>query len=139
MLPVAAVIVAVPLPTAVASPEASIVATEALALDHATETPDSTRPFWSRTSAENRTVSPNAVSSAVAGVTVTVVGRGGSGGGAEGSMAPSPHATAQRMATVAQAVSDLCVAMSTLHDIYVADIEEIRLPFQPKTAHFAIQ
>ena len=88
--PEVAVIVAVPLPAAVTSPVASTVATEGSPLDQATATPAIASPFWSRTSAASRTVSPSAVSPAVAGVTVKVVARGGSGAG--GSVAPSPQA-----------------------------------------------
>ena len=91
--PAVAVIVAVPLPAAVTSPWASTVATAALLLDQVTAAPAITCPFWSRTSAESCTVAPRAVSWVVAGVTATVVGRGGSGGG--GSVAPSPHAETQ--------------------------------------------
>ena len=41
--------------------------------------PAITLAFWSRTSAPTCMVWPNAVSSSVAGLTVTVVGRAGSG------------------------------------------------------------
>ena len=74
---------------AVTSPDPSTVATVASPLDHAIGAPAITLPFWSRTSELSCTVAPNAVSRAVAGLTVTVVGRGGSGGG--GSVAPSPQ------------------------------------------------
>ena len=66
-----AVIVAVPLPTAVTRPDASTVATGAALLDHPTSTPAITFPYWSVTSAPSWTVAPNAVSSAVDGVTAT--------------------------------------------------------------------
>ena len=50
-------------------------------------------PFWSRTSAESRSVSPTS-NAAVAGLTVidvaTGVGGGGGGGGGTGSVVPSP-------------------------------------------------
>ena len=49
--PDAAVIVAVPLATAVTSTAASTVATDAAGLDHATAAPAITLPLWSRTSA----------------------------------------------------------------------------------------
>ncbi len=88
--PVVAVIVAVPLPAAITSPDPSTVATVASPLDHAIGAPAMTLPFWSRTSVLSCTVAPSAVSRAVAGLTVTVVGRGGSGGA--GSVAPSPQA-----------------------------------------------
>ena len=54
--PAVAVIVALPFAAAVATPEASTVATDALLLAHATGAPAITRPFWSRTSAVNRAV-----------------------------------------------------------------------------------
>ena len=96
--PAVAVIVAVPLPAAVTRPEPLTAAIEAALLDQVTAAPAITCPFWSRTSAESCTVSPRAVSWVVAGVTATVVGRGGSGGGVGGSVAPSPQAYAQRVA-----------------------------------------
>ena len=98
--PAVAVIVAVPLPVAVTKPAALTVATAALLVAQVTAAPAIACPFWSRTSAWSCTVSPRAVSSAVAGVTVTVLGRGGSGGGACGAVAPSPQAAAVQ-ATVA--------------------------------------
>ena len=88
--PAVAVIVAVPLATAVTSPDASTVATEGSLLAHATAAPAITCPFWSRTSAVNCAVSPKAVSVAEPGLTVTVVATGAGGGGA-GSTVPSPH------------------------------------------------
>ena len=91
-------IVAVPFPAAVARPDPLTVATEALLLVQVTPAPAITWPFWSRTSAESCTVAPKAVSWVVAGVTVTVVGRGASGGGVGGSVIPSPQAYAQRVA-----------------------------------------
>ena len=81
---------------AVTSPDPLTVATEALLLVQVTPAPAITWPFWSRTSAVNCSVAPKAVSWAVAGVTVTVVGRGGSGGGVGGSVAPSPQAYAHK-------------------------------------------
>ncbi len=95
--PAAAVIVADPLPVAVASPAPSTVPTRVSLLDHDTEVLGITAPCWSRTSAANATVVPRAESSAVAGVTVTVAGRGGTGAGSgrggtgSGSVLPSPH------------------------------------------------
>lgn len=44
------------------------VATAGLLLAHATVAAATTSPFWSRTSAANCTVAPNAVSSALAGI-----------------------------------------------------------------------
>ena len=88
--PAIAVIVAAPLAAPVTSPDPSTAATEAALLDQLTAAPAITCPYWSSTWARSCTVAPSAVSSAVAGVTVTVVGRGGSGGG--GSVPPSPHA-----------------------------------------------
>ena len=88
--PAAAAIVAAPFAAAVTCPEASTAATEASLLVHANGTPAITCPFWSRTSAVNRAVSPSAVSWAVAGVMVTVVGLGGSG--TAGVVPPSPQA-----------------------------------------------
>ena len=58
--------------------------------------PAITLEFWSRTSALSCTVAPKAASSAVAGLTVTEVGRGGSGtGSGTGAVVlspPQPHA-----------------------------------------------
>ena len=88
--PAVAEIVVFPFATAVTSPEASTVATEASPLAHATAAPAITCPFWSRTSAVSCTVAPSATIWAVAGLTVTAVARGGSRGG--GSVPPSPHA-----------------------------------------------
>ena len=99
--PAVAVIVAVPSPTAVTSPDALTVPTMVLLLAQLTVAPAIAWPFWSRTSARSCTVSPRAVSSAVAGVTITVVGRGGSGGGAGGSVEPSPQAAAQATVAIA--------------------------------------
>ena len=96
-VPAVAVIMAIPLPAAVTSPDPSTPATGALSLVQVTVAAAITCPFWSRTSALNCTVSPRAVSSAVVGFTVMVVGRGGSGGGGEGSVAPSPQPEAQTM------------------------------------------
>ena len=90
--PAVAVIVAVPLATAVTRPVALTVATAAALLAQLTAAPTIALPFWSRTSAVNCPVAPNAVNWTVAGATATVVGRGGSGGGVGGSVAPSPHA-----------------------------------------------
>ena len=90
--PVAAVIVAVPLPTAVTRPVASTPATPALLDDQVTAVPAMTWPFWSRTSAVSCTVASSAASRTCAGFTTTVVARGGSTG-AGGSVAPSPHVT----------------------------------------------
>ena len=65
--PAVAVIVAVPLPAAVASPELLTVATAAALLAQLTAAPAIALPFWSRTSAVNCSVAPNAVSRTVAG------------------------------------------------------------------------
>ena len=97
--PEVAVTLAVPVSTAVVSPEASTEATDGSDDDHPTVAPAMTCPFWSRTSAAKRTVSPTAVTSAVAGDTSTVVatgcgggGGGGAGGGSgDGPLEPSPH------------------------------------------------
>lgn len=97
--PAVAVIVADPLPVAVTRPAPSTVPTRVSLLDHDTEVLGIDAPCWSRTSAANATVVPTAESSAVAGVTVTVVGRGttgsgsGRGGTGSGSVLPSPHET----------------------------------------------
>ena len=72
--PEVAVIVAVPLATAVTSPDASTVATAVALLAHVTVAPAITHPFWSLTSADICTVASSATSSAVAGLTVMVVG-----------------------------------------------------------------
>ena len=84
--PDVAVMVAAPLSAEVTRPAASTVATEAALVDHDTDAPDITLPYWSRTSAVSCTVASRAASPAAEGVTVTVVGRGGSGGG--GSVPP---------------------------------------------------
>ena len=86
--PAVAVIVADPLPVAVASPDPSTGPTNASLLDHDTEALGIRAPCWSRTSAPKATVAPKAVSSAAAGETVTVAGRNGAG---SGSVLPSPH------------------------------------------------
>ena len=78
--PAVAVMVAVPLATAVTSPVALAVTKAVLLLDQATATPDMTRPCWSRTSAVSRDVSWNAVNATFPGVTTTVVGTGETGG-----------------------------------------------------------
>ncbi len=94
--PALAAIVTVPLPAAVTRPDPLTVAIEVVLLDQVTAAPAITCPFWSRTSAESCTVAPRAVSWVVAGVTATVVGRGGRGVG--GAVVPSPQAYAQRVA-----------------------------------------
>ena len=93
--PALAVTVASPLAAAVTKPDASTVATELALLLQVTVAPTITLAFWSRTSAVSCTVSPNAVSSSVAGLTVTVVGRAGSGGGGVVGLSPSPHPLAK--------------------------------------------
>ena len=90
--PVAAAIVAVPLPTAVTRPVASTSATPALFDDQVTAVPAMPWPFWSRTSAVSCTAASSAASRTCAGFTTIVVARGGSTG-AGGSVAPSPHVT----------------------------------------------
>ena len=94
--PAVAVTVAVPLPVAVTRPEALFTpATKTSLLDHETAAPAIACPFWSRTCAASCVVAPKAVSAAVAGVTVTVVGVAGvvgSDGPVGGSTAPSPQA-----------------------------------------------
>ena len=87
--PAVALIVAVPFASAVTCPEASTAATEASLLAHATGAPAITCPFWSRTSAVNRAVSPREVSEAEAGLTATVVATGTGGG--DGSTPASPQ------------------------------------------------
>ena len=72
--PAVAVIVAIPLPAAVTTPDGSTTATSVSPLAHATRSPSIRRPIWSRTSAMRRTVSLSAVNSRVSGVTATVVG-----------------------------------------------------------------
>ena len=101
--PEAAVIVAVPLPVAVASPEPSTAATATSELAHSTDAPDMARPLWSRTSAESATVSPMDDSEAEAGVTATVVARGGGGGGGCGRLGRDhpPHASPPSRTTAA--------------------------------------
>ena len=90
--PAVAVIVAVPLPAAVTSPDASTVATAAALLAQLSAAPAIALPFWSSTSAVSCSVAPNAVNWTVAGATATEAGRGGSGGGGGGAVAPSPQA-----------------------------------------------
>ena len=94
-LPELAVIVAIPSATAVTRPEAFTVATELALLVQVTMAPAMTLEFWSRTSALSCTVAPNAASSAMAGITDIVVGRGGSGtGSGAGAVVlspPQPH------------------------------------------------
>ena len=92
--PAAAVIVAVPLAAAVTRPVELTVATAGAPLVQVTVAPVIACPYWSRTSAASCTAAPTAVSSAVAGLTVTIVGRGGSTGGEGGSVAPSPQPAA---------------------------------------------
>ena len=100
-VPALAVIVATPLAAAVTRPDPSTVATAGLLLTHATVPPATTSAFWSRTSAANCTVAPNAVSSAVVGLTASVVGRGTSGIAV--GLSPSPHPLAEaRAARMAQ-------------------------------------
>ena len=67
-------IVAAPVPTAVTKPDELTVATLTALLDQETVAPAIALLSWSRTSALSCTVAPRAVSSAVAGLTVTVVG-----------------------------------------------------------------
>ena len=86
--------VAEPAPAAVTTPEASTVAISGALLVHVTPTPGSSNPFWSRTPARSRTVSPGVASPALSGVTTTESGRAG---GAIGWTAPSLHDQAQRM------------------------------------------
>ena len=88
--PDVAVTVVAPLATAVASPEASTVATAASELDHDTVAPAITRPFWSNTEAVNWTVRPSAARVADDGDNVIVVATGVGGGGA-GAVPESPH------------------------------------------------
>ena len=86
--PAIAVIVAEPLPAAVTSPDPSTSAKVASLLDQDTDAFVITSPYWSCTFAVSCTVASRAVSVDVAGVTVTVAGRGGSGFGS----VPSPQA-----------------------------------------------
>ena len=86
-------IVAVPSPAPRTSPDALTVATAAVLLAQVTVAPVITWPFWSRTCTVSWTVAPSAANSAVAGLTVTVVGLGASG---EGSVAPSQQPAATR-------------------------------------------
>ena len=87
--PTFAVIVAVPLATAVTTPDAPTVATEGLPLDHVSATSVIGLPYWSRTPAPSCTVAPNAVSSDTAGVTVNSVAAGGSVPHADRDAAPA--------------------------------------------------
>ena len=64
--------VVLPTPTAVASPEASTVATPSSADDHATTAPATADPFASRTVAVSRAVSPRAVNANEPGDTSTL-------------------------------------------------------------------
>lgn len=97
--PVVAVIVAVPLPAAVTSPDPFTVATASSLDPHSNSAPATPCPFASNASALSCTVASSAASCAVAGATVTAVGRGGSGGC--GSVPPSSHPLADRTAAAA--------------------------------------
>ena len=70
--PADAVTVAVPLPTAVASPDAFTLATEVSVEDQLKPASVIAWPFWSSTSATTCAVAPSAVSIAESGVRVTV-------------------------------------------------------------------
>ena len=98
-------IVAVPLPVAVARPVESTVATCGSPPDQTTHETSITSPCWSWTSARNCTVDPSAANSAVAGVTVTVVGTGSS-------TALSSHAAARVAARAATSVVVLLGVMA---------------------------
>ena len=92
--PALAVIAAVPVLSAVTRPDWSTAATAVLLLPQVTVAAGISSAFWSRTSAVSCTVAPNAVSSALNGLTVRVVGRGGSGTGVGTgpvALSPSPH------------------------------------------------
>ncbi len=82
--PAEAVIVASPLPTARANPEAFTATTESSLFVQVTVAPEIGRWFWSRTSAVSCTVSSSAERVADAGEIETDVGRGTSGGGGGG-------------------------------------------------------
>lgn len=90
------VMVAVPSATAVTSPALLTVATAAALLAQLTTAPAIALPFWSRTSAVNCSVAPNAVSRTVAGPTATAAGRGGS---VVGTPAPWPRPRGRRFTT----------------------------------------
>ncbi len=77
--PADAVIVAFPLPAAVTTPASSTFATEFALVVQVTVTPVTAVEFWSRTSTLSFAVAPSAVSTTVAGVIATDVGRAGSG------------------------------------------------------------
>ena len=78
-------------PIAVTKPDWSTVATDESPLLQLTVVPAMTLAFWSRTSAVSYTLVPNAASWAVAGLTVIVVRRAGSGAGGAAGLSPSPH------------------------------------------------
>ena len=104
--PAAASMTAVPSPAARTKPDASTVATESSLLVQSTFAPAIAWPFWSCTRALSRSVSPTAVSVPDAGLTDTVVARGGSGGaGRVGSVALSPHERTTRKRTERRAPS----------------------------------
>src|SRR5947207_15738175 len=80
-LPVVAVMVAAPLPMAVAVPVLSMLATAAASLVQVNRWPLIGLPFWSKAWAVKVPLAPIAFNAALAGVTVTVVTTGGGGGG----------------------------------------------------------
>ena len=114
---VEAVIVATPQPMPRTSPDPPTAATRVSPDDHANRAPATAWPFASVACAESLSVSPTTSVSAAGdtltariawatvtatlpaadGVRLTVVGRGGSGGG-DGSVPPSPQAKAHRTA-----------------------------------------
>jgi len=91
-VPAASVIVAVPLPLAVTSPDSSTVATGGELLDQLTGAPGITSPYWSSTSAPKSMVAPSDVRSAPYGNTLTFVARGGSSPQADAHAQPASAA-----------------------------------------------
>ena len=97
--PAVAVIVAVPLATAVTRPEAETVATEAADVDHVTLALAIVAPFWSLTVAESCCVAPKEAKLRVVADSVIEVATGVGGvGGLVGVVPPSPHAASKSRA-----------------------------------------
>ena len=127
--PAVAVIVALPFAAAVTSPDASTAATGASLLVHATVAPVITRPFWSRTSAVSRTVSPRADSVAEPGLTITVVATGAGGGG---STAPSPQDRTS-MATAPTAIAEIAKSAPDRPGPRLRQMCQRRVPARPSS------
>ena len=98
-MPDVAVIVVVPLATAVTRPEEDTVATDADDELHVTLAPLIVAPFWSLTVAVSCAVIPRAFNQTLFGNTVIDVATGAAGvGGLVGVVPPSPHAASKSTA-----------------------------------------